>query len=141
MSYTIIDKKSESHKYGWGLEEDVTTTMSLMNIGNEKIGLSYEANYSGIKSGGVHGGPFEVTGDETKIVHDSPKVEVIISNFNKKSSYVSLHVKITVDIPVIGTETIYDQTLGGEYSESTGWAAVGPAVASLMEKRKSAFTS
>lgn len=121
MSYTVIDKKTNKKSFGiWPVKGEVTTTMSIVNMGNSKFGLSYEAEYRGVQDGSVKGGPFEITGNETRTVHDSPRVEVILNNFDKTSNHVSVHVRITVDIPVIGTETIFDETLSGSYSQSTG---------------------
>ena len=120
MSYTVIDKRTYKKSFGvWPLKGEVTTTMTFVNMGNSNVGLSYEAEYGGIQAGSDKGGPFEVTGNQIKNVNDSPKVEVIISDFNKTSNHASLHVRITVGIPVIGTETIFDETLSGSYSSST----------------------
>jgi hypothetical protein len=123
MSYSAIDCKEEKHSFGlWPLTESVSTTLCIVNMGSSNMGLTYDASFSGIKSGHVKGGPYEVDGDMEKEVNANPRVMLYVSNFNKGRSYVSMHVKITVDIPVVGTETIYDQTLGGNYSVETGWA-------------------
>ncbi|CAD6876888.1 hypothetical protein [Methylomonas fluvii] len=90
-------------------------------MGNGKIGVSYDSVFSGVKSGHVQGGPIEINGDITKVVNDSPRVAVIVSQFNKSPNYISMHIAITVDIPVIGTQTLYSQTLGGHYDAITGW--------------------
>lgn len=127
MSFTVIDKKTESHDYGhWPLKESVTTTIMLLNMGGGQIGVSYDSDFSGLKSGHVQGGPIAIEGNEGIIVNDSPKVTVVISQFNKTANYISVHIAITVEIPVIGSETIYDQTLGGYYDSKTGWGlAIG----------------
>lgn len=128
MSYTVIDQKTEKHKYIGGVE--VETTMSLMNMESEKVGLSYSITYTGGKP--VSGGPDEVTGNFTKTVCKKPKVEVKITEFNKKSNYVSLHVNIKVKKTI--TLTIFNQTLSGNYDYLTGWAVAGPIFESLIEK-------
>ena len=140
MDYTVISEKTESHTFGvWPVKEKVTTTMSLVNMGNGQLGLSYESTFSGIKEGDVKGGPEEIDGDVEKVVNDSPKVVVAVSEFNKASNYASMHVEISVEIPVIGTEQIYSQTLGGSYSEDTGWSVAIARASSAIEidKRKS----
>lgn len=135
MNYTVIDSKTESHSYGfWKASENVKTTISLLNMGGGKVGLSYSASYSGLETGTVQGGPFEVDGDETKKVHDSPEVDVVISQYEKGENHVSTHVAITVDIPVIGKQTIYSETLAGNYSVTTGWEALFAELDALAKK-------
>ena len=141
MSSTVIDSKTESHSFGfWPVKEKVETTLSLVNMGQGKTGGNYNSKFSGVKSGHVSGGPIEISKNETKVVNPSPKVEVIVSNFSKTDTEVSMHIKITVDIPVIGTETIYSQTLGGKYNrEVVGWnAVVGDVDKHLREQKKAA---
>jgi hypothetical protein len=122
MAFTVIDSKGESHSYGgFPVSEKVSTTLQLLNMGDGNIGLSYDSSFSGVKSGQVHGGPIVITGNEEKVVNQSPRVVVSISEFNKSKSYASVHVRIIVDVPVLGSQTIYNQTLGGHYEESTGW--------------------
>jgi hypothetical protein len=121
MSYQVIDSKSEKNSYGaWVVSEDVKTTLSLVYMGNNIFALNYDSVFSGLKSGQVQGGPISVSRNTTIIVNNDPKVTVAISQFNLdlRKNYVFLHVKIDVDIPVIGSETIYEQTLGGNYNPS-----------------------
>jgi len=127
MSYTVIDKKEEVDTFGvWPVNEKVTTTLTLLNLGGGQIGTSYDSKFDGVKGGHVQGGPIVVDGDNTAIVNESPKVTVIVSEYKKNANYISMHVAITVDIPVIGMETIYSQTLGGYYEGISGWtAAIG----------------
>ena len=133
MSYTVIDKKAELHTYGvWPVKEKVSTTLTLLNLDSGQIGASYDSEFGGVKNGHVQGGPIVVDGDKTAVVNESPKVTVVVSQFNKTPSYISMHIAITVDIPVIGTETIYSQTLGGHYDGLSGWAA---AIGNINIKR------
>ena len=121
MSNTVIDKKTETHKFGgWIASESVTTTISLVNMGDGKFGLSYDSKFSGVKDGHVQGGPFAVDGNKNIKVHSSPDVHLTISKFDKTSSTISMNVDITVDIPVLGTKTIFDQTLSGTYAAAAG---------------------
>ncbi len=137
MSYTTIDTRTQSHSFDvLFVHEDVNTTMSLVNMGDGKLGLIYDSHFSGIKSGHVHGGPITVEGNIDKVVHDSPKVSVIIIGFNQTASYVSMHVTIEVDIPVLGSKTIFSKTLGGAYQTTTGWAAALTEFNQVLGKRK-----
>jgi hypothetical protein len=90
-------------------------------MGDGNIGLSYDSSFSGVKNGQVHGGPIVITGNEEKVVNQTPRIVVSISEFNKSDSKASVHVRIIVDVPVLGNQTIYNQTLKGEYGTSTGW--------------------
>ncbi|WP_103071556.1 hypothetical protein [Aquimarina sediminis] len=122
MSQTVIDSKTQTVKFGfWPAKEEITTTLQLLNLGKGDFGIDYHSKFSGIKDGEVKGGPISIDGNLTKVVNKSPEVKVIVSNYNKTNDYISMHVKIDVDIPVIGNETIYEQTLGGSYIDSTGW--------------------
>ncbi|MBS7564181.1 hypothetical protein KHS38_07165 [Mucilaginibacter sp. Bleaf8] len=119
MANSVIDTKTDKHTFGvWPVKETVTTTLSLILTGPDTFGLNYQAQYSGIKSGTVSGGPYAVSGNGSFVVNDNPKVTVTISNYSDSGSYISMHIQITVDIPVIGTETIFDETLGGPYGSN-----------------------
>ncbi|MDY0321396.1 MAG: hypothetical protein WHU93_02165 [Arcobacteraceae bacterium] len=132
MAFTVIDSKTESQSYGgFPVSEKVKTTLQLLNMGDGNIGLSYDSSFSGVKSGQVHGGPIAINGNEDKVVNQTPRIVVSISEFNKSKSYASMHVRIVVDIPVLGNKTIYNQTLGGHYEESTGWAVAMENIESI----------
>ncbi|ADQ80270.1 hypothetical protein Palpr_2134 [Paludibacter propionicigenes WB4] len=125
MSYTVIDKKAEHHSFGvWPVKINVDTTLTLVKQENDHLGISYDCVFSGVKSGHVQGGPIQVDGDMTKVVNDNPKVLVIISGYQKTAAYASMHVKITVDAPVIGTITIFDSTLGGNIPAGNAWELI-----------------
>lgn len=121
-SNTVIDSKTDKHSFGfWKAKEEVTTTITLVHMGSGQFGLSYDCEFSGIKSGHVSGGPYPVSGNMHKVLHNSPQVVLTISNFDETSTTISMKVTITVDIPVIGNKTIYDETLGGAYTSGAGW--------------------
>ena len=137
MSNTVIDSKTDKRKFGfWPVTETVTTTLTLVNLGAGRVGINYHSKFSGVKDGEVSGGPIEVSGDIEKVVNQSPKVTVIVSQFNKTSNYISMHVKIVVDIPVIGSETIYSKTLGGDLGAETGFAVALDGVKKLLEAQQ-----
>ncbi|HSZ33250.1 MAG TPA: hypothetical protein VK772_08060, partial [Puia sp.] len=48
-----------------------------------------------------------------------PLVTVTISEFADSGTNISIHVMIRVAIPVIGTRTIFDETLAGHYSATS----------------------
>lgn len=135
MGYTIIDKKTENHSYGiWFAKETISTTISLVNVQDGIFGLSYESVFNGIKNGHVQGGPYKITENTEITVHNSPQVILTISNYNKTESIISMTVNINVDIPGIGKEIIYNQTLSGMYSNTPGWKHI---TSSLKDKAES----
>lgn len=129
--YTRIQCKTQSESYGFGAEK-VSTTLCLVHMGGAKVGLTYESEFSGIKSGQVSGGPIEVDGNIARDVNPDPKVTISVSGYENTGSHASMHVSITVAIPLplVGTKTIYSQTLAGDYTPGVaGWAPVLEAVA------------
>lgn len=125
MNYTVIDSKTDKHTYGtWPAKETVETTISLVEMDDGNFGLKYDSKFSGIKSGHVQGGPYQVDGNMEIKVNDNPKVMLIISNYNKTEEIIVMSVKITVNIPVIGTKTIFNETLSGNYTSNTGWGYI-----------------
>lgn len=139
MGYTVIDKKTENHTYGaLFVKEKVSTTISLVYLSNGNFGISYESKFSGVKDGHVQGGPVEITGNMNKVVNKSPKVTISISNFHKSDEIVAMTIKITVDIPVIGSETIYNQTLSGPYNSASGWETIAASLQKEHENQTKA---
>lgn len=142
MSNTVIDQRTEAHDFVgvWPyLRQLVRTTLSLVNMGSGEIGLSYASTFNGVAGGSVQGGPIEVSGNKNIVVTNLPKVTFIISNYNKTALYASLHAKITVDFPQIGTETIYDKSLGGEYTSENGWTLALASLDKKIESQKDAI--
>lgn len=138
MANAIIASKTDDKTFGaWPLKEKISTTITLLQTGSDAFGLAYQAVYSGIKSGSVSGGPYAVSGNLNKVVNQSPKVTLIVSNYSDTGSYISMRVIITVDIPVIGTETIFDETLGGSYSQG-GLQAIVDHIGTLSSQAKPA---
>lgn len=122
ISSTIIDRKTDKHTFGhWPAKEEVATTITLVHTGSGQFGLAYDAVFSGVKSGHVSGGPYPVSGNMHKVLHNSPQVVLTISNFDETSTTISMRVTITVDIPILGNKTIFDETLGGAYASGAGW--------------------
>ncbi len=118
MMQTVIDSKTDNRSgFGW----ETKTTLKLIETDPNNFGINYDVDY---KTGGlfgswkhISGGPVKNLGNGSWVVNDSPKVTVIVSNYSVDSGQqlISMHVKIDVDVPVVGTVTIYDQTLGGRY--------------------------
>lgn len=134
MSSTVIDSKTQSHKFGvWPFTETVTTTLKLVEISSGTFGIIYDSKYSGIKDGHVGGGPIPISGNGSYEVNKSPKVEVIVTNYSDDGSSISMNIKITVDIPVLGTKTIFDATLGGAYSLG-GWESMVNHIAEISQE-------
>ena len=108
--YIVIDKKKQTTYFGvWPFSETVELTLSLVKY-DEGLGLMYEAKYWGIVPGHASGGPFHVTGNITKPIHEDPKIVLQITNWSEQGGYISMHVKITVH----GLGVVFDQNLGGK---------------------------
>lgn len=134
MSNTVIDSKTQKHKFGvWPVTETVTTTLDLVEMSPGKFGVNYKAVYSGVKSGTVSGGPTSIPGNGSFVVNPNPKVTVIVTNYSDSGTYISMHIQITVDIPVLGTKTIFDATLGGAYGAS-GWEGITSHLSEVLQK-------
>ena len=131
MSYTVINTKIDKTSFAFGAKK-VITTISLVNMGSGKVGLTYDADYSGMASGHVASDKaIEIDGNKTQKVHNNPEVDVIISNYEKTSVHVLMHIKVTVNYA--RKHTIFDETLEGNYTAETGWGA-------LFEELKKAET-
>lgn len=121
MKNAIIDQKNQSKtvKKVFVTVESINTTLTLQTMDNGKIGIAYQCRYSGIYDGNTTGGPTEVSGNESKLIHNNPDIKLSITNYQKSESYVAMHIKIDVDSYGIGT--IFDQTLGGQIPKESGW--------------------
>jgi hypothetical protein len=116
MAYPVIDSKSDTRKFKkFPFSETVITTINLLELTPGKFGVSYEADYSGVKDGKINGGPVDVPGNGTFIENDDPKVIMVISNYSDSGIAISTQITINIDAPVLGTVTIFDQALGGKY--------------------------
>ena len=134
MSNSVIDSKTQEHSFGfWPVTEKVKTTLTLVEIDPGNFGITYVASYSGVKDGNVSGGPVSIPGNGNYKVNDDPEVVVKVSNYSESDTYISMHIVITVAIPVLGTKTIFDATLGGEYGLS-GWSAMVSHISKISQK-------
>lgn len=115
MSYPVIASKTDNNN--WFIEKcSVTLTLVQMSPADPKFGLSYSADWSGVKKGNTAGGPYPVAGNGTTVVNQDPKVTLIVSDYTDTGSTISMHVEVTVDAGgVIGTKTVFDDTLSGSY--------------------------
>ena len=112
--YNVIDSKYQETSFGAGGK--TRTTMNLIEVGPDKFGLSYDVAYTTSIFDSWHhssGGPFDVSGNTSTVVNETPKVTVTVSNYSddRKNHLISMHV--VIDVSIIGV--IYDQTLGGRY--------------------------
>jgi hypothetical protein len=116
MANSIIDSKTDKNSFGSILRETIAATITLVQTGPGTFGLGYEFMYSGIKSGNTSSDqPIAVSGNGTAIANPDPKVTYTIANYSDSGTYISMQVTIVVDIPVLGTKTIFNETLGGAY--------------------------
>jgi hypothetical protein len=116
MPYPIIDSKSDTKKFNhFPFSETVNTTIDLLELSTGKFAVNYRADYSGIKGGQLSGGPINIPGNGNYIENNDPKVTMMVSNYSDSGLVISMQLTITIDAPVIGTVTIFDQMLGGKY--------------------------
>lgn len=121
MGYSVIDSRTEKTSFGLGALK-VQTTLTLVKMDEGGFGILYSADYSGMKEGHVTGGPASLpSGNARVVVNASPEVVLIITNYVDSGSTISMHVQVTVAVPVLGTKTIFNNTLGGRYSLSNPW--------------------
>ena len=116
MSTTVIDTKTEKRTFkAMLLKEHIDTTIALEQLANGAFGLSYNCHFYGVKAGKQSGGPFELTGNVRSAVQEHPTVILVVSNFQQTAQHIRMDVAITIDFPIVGTKTIYNQTLEGQY--------------------------
>lgn len=131
----IICRVTDDNTFGvWPVKEHVSVTLTLLETAPDVFAVSYDATYSGIKSGHVAGGPIPVGGNGSYVVNQDPKVTVTVSNWtdDKVNHRISAHFKITVDAPVLGSITIFDKDLGGKYGENK-MAAIFAHIAEISQ--------
>ncbi|MBZ4023172.1 hypothetical protein CKO11_11965 [Rhodobacter sp. TJ_12] len=132
----VIDKQTDKRSYGlFGIEKS-EITLTLVEMGPDKFGMSFEAQWSGLVSGHTAAGPFEVHGDQDKIVHQNPTIRVEISNWSLDAAHkrLSAHCRIHVDLSSygLGTVLVYDKTLAGTFGAMNAQQMMA-ALAQAME--------
>ena len=133
MSYAVIDTQSQKTTITIVFfKEHVDTKLTLVYTDKGQFGILYDVKFSGVKSGHVQGGPEIVTGNETVVVHNSPKVDVTVSKFADTGSHISMNIKAVLHKS--GSHTLFDQTLAGNYTAKSGWAAIVQAIEEAAEK-------
>lgn len=120
MAHQIIAQKVDKRKFtALLMKEYIDTTLQLVHLPDDKFGISYQCHFYGVKEGKRSGGPFEVSGNAKSSVQQNPEVVLEVCNFQKTDCAISMDILITIDLPIVGTKTIYDQTLGGSYTTIT----------------------
>lgn len=121
MEYTIIDQKTETHTFKFFIGKlNMAATMLLLNMGEGKTALSSHTVLTGIKNESFTGGPNEVTGNMNMEVGQKHKARVIISEFSKTDNFVSMNVKVNVNIKFQGEQTIFNNKLKGHFQSNSG---------------------
>jgi|SRR5580692_11271050 hypothetical protein len=116
MANPIIDTKTDKNTFGSILKETISATISLVETAPGQFGLNYQFLYSGIKSGSSSSdAPIVVTANGTYIANPSPKVTYTIAGYTDTGNSISMQVTIMVDIPALGTKTVFNETLSGPY--------------------------
>jgi hypothetical protein len=135
MANSVIDTKKDENTFGGIVfRETITTELTLVKIEDGKFGLSYAISYSATKSGSTNGGPINVGGNETFQANASPLVIVTITDYADSGNTISMHVVITVAIPVLGTKIIFDETLAGPYSATSNLATMMTRIAEISKQ-------
>jgi hypothetical protein len=117
MANSVIDTKTDEKTFGNLLfRENIVTELSLVQTGADQFGITYQISFTGTKTGSTSGGPIAVSQNESFVANANPKVTVTISGYADSGNTISMHVVIQVAIPVLGTSTIFDETLDGPYS-------------------------
>jgi hypothetical protein len=125
MANSVIDTKTDENKFGGLLfRETIDTQLSLVQTGDDQFGISYQISYTGTKSGSTSGGPIAVSKNGTFQANPNPVVTVTVSGYTDTGTTISMHIVIQVAIPVIGTKTIFDETLAGPYGKVSNLTAM-----------------
>ena len=123
MSRTTIDSRTENRTiYFARWTFFFKTNIKLENLGEGKLGLSYDLAVSGMWTGRWSDGPFEVKSNGTIEAHISPSVKMIVTHFQNENGYVSLNVEVKFQGLNVPPSTVFQKTLGGYYKSSTGLA-------------------
>jgi hypothetical protein len=116
MANPIIDTKTDTNTFGSILKETISATITLVETAPGQFGLNYQFVYSGIKSGSSSSDtPIAASANGTYVANPSPKVTYTIAGYSDTGTSISMQVTIQVDIPALGTKTIFNETLSGSY--------------------------
>ncbi|WP_062052682.1 hypothetical protein [Aquimarina longa] len=112
MKHSLIDKKAQTARFGyWPFQDRIKTTLTLVRLGNGNFDIHYSSQFIGIKIGKIDNVEIPEKGSITKRINGNPEIEVEISNCSPLRNYVAIHIKINVEVPGLGNQTIYNQTL------------------------------
>ncbi|SOB91272.1 hypothetical protein SAMN05877809_101325 [Rhodobacter sp. JA431] len=119
----VIDTQTDKRKYGLFGVEKSDITLTLIEMSPNTFGLAFNAKWSGLVSGHQASGPFQVTGNQNKIVHQGPDIRVEITDWSLDQAHrkLSMRCQIHVDLTKygLGTVLVYDQALSGTYGAMT----------------------
>jgi len=116
MENDVIDSKTDVRDFGSLIHVNIATKLTLAHTGPGQRGILYEITYTGIKSGNVAGGPLPVKGEGCFQPHEDPPVTVTVSEYADVGSSITMRIHIQVQIPILGSKTIFDQILSGSCS-------------------------
>jgi hypothetical protein len=132
MANSVIDSKTDKTSFGnIVVKENISTELSLVLTGNDQFGINYQISFTGTKTGSTSGGPIAVSQNGTIVANANPKVTATISGYSDTGTTISMQVVVQVAIPVLGTKTIFDETLAGPYSGVDNLAALVNRIADV----------
>ncbi len=116
MQHPINDTKTQKVTFGyWPLQESIKTTIQLVSNGDHYYDIYFSSEYEGIKTGVIKNIEIKPCKPVRTRINGNPEIEMFISKINSSTdNYTAIHIRINAEIRVLGTQTIYDQTLGAD---------------------------
>ena len=112
MLNSIIDRKTEKVKFGyWPLRESIKTTMELVSLGDDYYDLYYLIQYDIIKKGKIANIHIPCNSYITTKGTDHSELILEIVTCSCTDGYVAIHIKMSTEIKILGTQVIYNQVL------------------------------
>ncbi|TSE03456.1 MULTISPECIES: hypothetical protein [Aquimarina] len=112
MGHSLIDKKTQEVRFGyWPFQDRVKTTLTLISLENGSFDIHYLGQFNKLKIGKVENITIPEHGNVTKRINDYPEIKFEICKYNVANNYAAMQVKIDAEVPGLGCQTIYDQTL------------------------------
>ncbi|WP_025743938.1 hypothetical protein [Aquimarina pacifica] len=114
MQHPISNTKTQKVKFGyWPLQESIKTTIQLVSNGDNFYSIYYSSECKGIGTGVIENITVPACRSIKTRINGNPEIEMHISNLSPSSdNLMAIHIRIDAEIRVLGTQTIYDQTLG-----------------------------
>lgn len=126
MTARRIDSKTGRHAFRvlWNVVETTEITLELVEMAGGEIGVRFAAQWSGLQTGALSGGPHLIAGNLEAPVHADPPIRLQITDWRHAPEVrrVSGRFRVLCDASVysglFGTVTLFDETLGGTLREA-----------------------